>query len=154
MIIQPTSLDIDFITQRVATGAEVSSQTHLDELRALGITHIINGRSEFNDAQVFKKDSGFCYLWNGVDDDGLTKPVEWFKKAIDFALPALALPNTKIYAHCAAGVNRGPSLAYAILRAQGLDAKLAMNLIKTNRPIAFVGYSKDADAAIKTLGYE
>jgi protein-tyrosine phosphatase len=89
-----------------------------------------------------------------VNDDGHVKPIDWFKRAIDFALPALALPNTKIYAHCAAGINRGPSLAYAILRAQGLEANLAYSLIKTARPISFIGYAKDADIAIKSLGYE
>lgn len=154
MIIIPTNLDLNFVTHRVATGGSLETRDNLKELKALGITHIINARSEFNDATLFTRDMGFNYLWNGVDDDGHAKPVEWFKRAIDFALPALALPGTKIYAHCQAGINRGPSLAYAILRAQGMDTLWAKNLIQLARPIAFVGYAKDADDAIKSLGYE
>lgn len=149
-----TSVDLDFVTHRLATGGEIKKKSHLQDLKKLGITHIINGRNEFNDATVFSNELNFNYLWNGTDDDGALKPTEWFKRAIDFALPALALPHTKIYAHCAAGINRGPSLAYAILRAQGIEALFAHNLIMNARPIAEIGYRQHADDAIRNLGYE
>lgn len=154
MIITPTNLDLNFVTHRVATGGSLETLNNLKELQSLGITHIINARSEFNDATLFNRSLAFHYLWNGVDDDGHAKPTAWFKKAIDFALPALSLPGNKVYVHCQAGINRGPSLAYAILRAQGMDSLWAKNLIQLARPIAFVGYAKDADDAIKLLGYE
>ena len=42
------------------------------------------------------------------------------------------------------GVNRGPSMAYAILLALGWDAVEALNAIRATRPIAGVIYAGNA----------
>ena len=42
------------------------------------------------------------------------------------------------------GINRGPSLAYAVLLAQGWDPIDALDAIRTARPIAAMGYAEDA----------
>ena len=87
---------------------------------------------------------------------GKTKDPFWFKKSLNFALPILARPYGKVLAHCAAGRNRGPSTAFAILRAFGLTRLEALAMIHLARPVTVGGiaYSKDADEAIKALGYE
>ncbi len=145
--------DFDFITARLATGAAIDGRDDVDELVAAGITHVIDCRFEFEDTPLLASHPSMSYLYNGVPDDGEPKGADWFGKSIEFALPALALPGTKLYAHCAAGVHRGPSTAYAILRALGLSAHDAEALITRGRPGAELIYKNDADAAIAALGY-
>jgi len=60
-----------------------------------------------------------------------------------------------LYCHCAAGINRGPSTAYAILIALGLRHHEARAMIVTHRPQTIVGmrYADDAERAITALGY-
>ena len=85
-------------------------------------------------------------------DDGHLKSVAWFQPAIDFAMGPLAHPRFIVCTHCAAGINRGPSIAYSILRAQGLDEQLAFLMLKKARPQVNVAYRNDADAALLTQG--
>lgn len=145
--------DFSEITGRLLTGAAVNSSADVDALAAAGVTHVIDCRGEFDDAALLAAHPHMLYLWNGTADDGQPKSVDWFGKSLVFALPALAIPDTRIYAHCAAGVNRGPSMAYAIMRACGWDGLTALALIKAKRPVAQVRYSADADRAILSLGY-
>jgi len=150
----PTKVDFNFITNRVATGGFIISQDCLKELRSHGITHIINCCQEFDDSEHFDDQLWFPYLHVGVDDDGQSKSVKWFKQIIEFGLTALSLPKNKIYCHCAMGINRGPSATYAILRAQGLTKEQAELQLRVKRPDVELGYIWDADAAIAELGYE
>ena len=144
--------DFNFVNGRVATGAAITIQADVDDLLASAVTHIIDCRAEFDDWQLLAQ-SGVSYLWNGTQDDGNPKPTEWFEKSISFALAALAHPKNKIYAHCAAGSNRGPSTAYAILRALGYPAGLAETQIRLARPQVGLRYKNDADSAVVLLGY-
>ena len=145
--------DFTFITARLATGAAIDGPEDVDELVAVGITHVIDCRFEFEDTPLLASHPSMSYLYNGVPDDGEPKGADWFAKSIEFALPALGLPRTKVYAHCAAGVYRGPSTAYAILRALGLSADDAEALIRRGRPVAELIYKQDADIAVASLGY-
>ena len=77
----------------------------------------------------------------------------WFGAGIGFALPALAQPRTKVYAHCAAGVNRGPSMAAAILMALGVNGPTVWQMIVSARPQVSLAYFDDAVAAVASLGY-
>lgn len=147
-------MDYNFVNHRLATGGAITDDNDVQGLIKAGITHIINCRAEFDDASLLAKYPQIQYLWNGVHDDGKPKPVDWFEKSITFALIALSQPGNKVYAHCFAGVNRGPSTAYAILRALGLNDVEAEGMIRVNRPIALIHYRKDADAAITALKYE
>ena len=144
--------DFSFVTGRLATGAAISSPDDVQALKSAGITHIIDCRAEFDDGQLLAS-SGLTYLWNGTDDDGQPKPPAWFAASLAFALPSLAQPHVKVYAHCAAGVNRGPSTAYAILRATGLAADTAAQIIRAARPQVGLRYAGDADTAVTALGY-
>jgi dual specificity phosphatase 3 len=148
-------MDFTFVTFRLATGAAVSSLQDIDDLIQVGITHIIDTRIEFDDATLFMgRNDKITYLWNGTADDGVhPKPVEWFNQSIEFALSALARPNARLLCHCAAGINRGPSTAYAILRSMGLTRVLAENIIRSVRPQVGLAYKEDADLAIASLGY-
>lgn len=146
--------DFAFVTARLATGAKVNSDADVQALVDAGITAVIDCRIEFDDTPLLATHPQLLYLWNGTADDGEPKPPQWFEKSLTFALPLLARPQHKVYAHCSAGVNRGPSTAYAILRAFGLSSPIAFNLVKTARPQARIAYSGDADAAIASLDYD
>lgn len=148
-------MDYNFITSRVATGAALSSEQDVQTLIDAGITHVVDCRAEYDDASLFKAYPQIMYLWNGVNDDGQPKPPSWFNKSIVFALNGLSLPKTRLYCHCAAGVNRGPSTAYVCLRAAiGLDPATTEAMIRKARPQVGLAYKKDADNAIQILGYD
>jgi dual specificity phosphatase 3 len=149
-------MDWSFITERVATGAAISTVADVDLLVASGVTAIVDARAEFDDAAlIMASHPSVLYLWDGTEDDRQPKPVEWFGKALDFAMPILVRPGQIVFTHCAAGHNRGPSLAYAVLRAQGWYAKDAIDLIHVERPATIGGivYAADADRALKQLGW-
>jgi dual specificity phosphatase 3 len=144
--------DFNFVTDRLATGGAVSTPADVQQLIDAGITHVIDCRAEFDDGPLFSK-TGVAYLYNGTMDDGQHKDPIWFAKSLVFAMPALAQPKIKVYAHCAAGVNRGPSTCYAILRALGFNPVGAEAIIRAVRPQVGLAYKHDADAAIPILGY-
>lgn len=148
-------MDFSQITTRLYTGAGINSQADVAELAAAGITHVVDCRAEFDDTALLASNPQIAVLWNGVGDDGQPKPAEWFAKTLTFALPALAQPHMKVYTHCAAGHNRGPSACYAIMRAVGFTPDDALNLLHTNRPATVGGviYAADADRALPELGY-
>ena len=55
--------------------------------------------------------------------------------------------------HCAAGVNRGPSNALAIMIAWGIDPARAEAMIRDVRPVVKLHYREDVIAAVRSLGY-
>ncbi|MDE2022343.1 MAG: hypothetical protein KGI71_05545 [Patescibacteria group bacterium] len=153
--------NFNFITSRLATGGGPVATDEIETLLDYGFTHIIDCRT-FDDSALFGQYAGrVLYLYNPAEDDGLPKPVEWFKRSLDFALPALCTPGLgaaifRCYAYCDAGINRGPSTAYAILRAwAGIYPNDAKALIRLRRPVDIAGlrYADDADAALKVLGF-
>lgn len=141
----------NFVTARLATGGALTGPNDVAALTAAGITHVIDCRDDFNDGPLLAQN--FQYLFDPTADDGQLKPPEWFQSGIAFALQALSQPDNRVYAHCKAGVNRGPSMCYAILRAFGWSAADAMTTIKTARPVAQVAYSANADSAVQSLKY-
>jgi protein-tyrosine phosphatase len=53
-------------------------------------------------------------------------------------------PDAVVLAHCHMGINRGPSLGFAILLAQGWDPVEAIAAVRAARPVANVWYAADA----------
>lgn len=142
------------VTNRLLVGSTPEVSADIDLLVSKGVTAIINCW-EKDYSHLLTAKQGVLYLWNFTMDDGQTKSSEWFSKSLDFALPLFSRPDHRLYVHCAQGRNRGPSTAYAILRALGLSAEDAMRLVKAAAcPDAPVRYAPDADAAIRSLGYE
>lgn len=135
--------DFSMVTARLATGAALSSPDDVAALKAAGITHVVDERAEFDDGQLLAG-SGLVYLWNPAQDDGQPKPDAWWQANISFALQAYSVLGTCLLCHCAAGVNRGPSAAYGVIRAcWGFNSSAATLLIKAPRPQAQIGYAAD-----------
>src|SRR6516164_7437057 len=58
-------MDFDFVTPRLATGAEVTSPADVDALLVAGLTHIIDRRDGFTSAHLLADEPRIAYLWNG-----------------------------------------------------------------------------------------
>jgi protein-tyrosine phosphatase len=99
-----------------------------------GVTHVINMQIEFDDRPLCEP-YDVKVLWNATDDDFQPKPPELLDAGVQFALKALAEPETKIYVHCAAGVHRAPMMTLAILRANGWSLEDALETVQSLRPV-------------------
>ena len=138
--------DFDLITARVATGAAVNSAADAQALVSAGVTHIIDVTDAADDRERLSC-LGIGYLYNPTADDGTLKPASWWRASLSFAVQAYSQLGTCVYAHCSAGVNRGPSTAYAIMRACfGLDSPHAADLIRAVRPQVRLAYAGQFDA--------
>lgn len=148
-------IDFNFVTARLALGKHLKNDpANLQALVDAGITHIVCLQTEADDAPLLQKyatDIKYCHA--PTDDDHTSKPNDWFQKVLEFVLPALSEPRTKVYIHCAAGISRSSSMLYAVLRALGHSRPLASWMLKEARPIVQINYQKDADRAVRELGY-
>jgi hypothetical protein len=147
-------IDFSIITPRLATGGGIIEVEDVVQLKAAGITHVLDVQDTTDTASALLS-SGIGYCFNPTADDGQTKAPKWFQSSLDFALPLFAIPRVRILAHCSAGINRGPSTAYTIMRALGWTKMAARFKINVKRPRTTVGlyYAKDGDDALIALGY-
>ena len=141
--------NLDFVTARLAIGGDISAFD--DELAAmqfaeiceLGITHIVDVRLEWSDLDAFAQSAPHIgYLHHGMDDAGQAVPLEWFERAVSWI--ESAGPDAVVLTHCHMGINRGPSLGFAVLLSQGWDPVDAIAAIRSARPCANVWYAADA----------
>jgi protein-tyrosine phosphatase len=142
--------NFDFITPQLATGGDLpinrsNAVRVLQEWTAIGITHVVDNRAEWSDHDLVAEHCPeIHYLEHGVDDAGQQMPDRWFDLGTEWVRGALRDPDAKVLVHCHMGINRGPSMAYACLLMLGHDPIEGMDLIRTARPIAAIGYAEDA----------
>ena len=128
-------MDMTWLTDRIAIGGAIWRLDNMTELPRMGVTHVINMQSEFDDGPLADA-CGVDLLWNAIDDDFLPKPPEVFSRGVEFATNALRQEGSKVYIHCAAGVHRAPMMTLALLCAQGMELLEAVYLIESRRPVA------------------
>lgn len=159
------TVDVSQINEWLWCGGAITTDADVAQIAADGITLDIDCRKEFDDRSLIdaydrlpptpgalRQHPQIAYYYAGVDDDGQPKPVSWFQGAWEFAQPLLD-QGAVVLAHCAGGVNRGPSMAYFLLRAHGkLSGDAAFAVLKAKRPVVGVLYRPDADRAITALG--
>jgi len=122
-----------FVSDRLAFGSAITSWEHVKNLRAQGITHVINLRRH---RSVFTKP--FPSLWLAYGDDLKPRPASFYRRALLFYRSAMQMPKTKLFVMCHHGYQRSPSMAYFLLRAGGKSPQLAREQIKLARPSARV----------------
>jgi len=106
-----------------------------DALRDLGVRLIINMRLEKRLAPD-PHPAPLNFLWlPAIDNPLFLIPMGYLKHGVRAALAAIR-DGGKVYVHCAKGRHRGVAMGACILIAQGYDASQAVQLIKTQRPIA------------------
>jgi dual specificity phosphatase 3 len=141
-----------FITPQLLIGGDLEvfdtdlAAAQLRELVAVGVTDIVDLRLDWNDATWLAEQMPFLrYVHLGVDDAGQRMPDVWFDTGTDLVLSRLQEgPQARVLVHCHMGVNRGPSMGFAVLLAQGWDPLEALDAIRKARPIAYIGYAEDA----------
>ncbi len=144
--------NLHFVTPRLAVGGDLSaedpglSRLQLAEICELGITHVVDTRMEWSDEQAVAENAQHVrYLHHGMDDAGQRVPPEWFEEAVAWVEAAYEEDSHAIVlTHCHMGINRGPSLGFAVLLAQGWDPVEAISAIRAARPQANVWYAADA----------
>jgi hypothetical protein len=140
-----------FVTPRLVIGGDLDywdpahAQRQLSELVSAGVTHIVDTRCEASSEDfVARYAPQVKYLHHGMDDAGQVVPGEWFDVGVRFALDGLGDPTAVVLTHCHMGINRGPSLGFAVLLALGWDGVEALDAIRAARPIAGIAYAEDA----------
>ena len=133
-----------WIGGELAQTDRVKATRQLDELTNAGIDSIIDCRMKCNDIEwVTAAKAQIDYLSIGVEDAGYLMPDSWWDEGTSYAFDQIA-DGRVVLAHCQAGINRGPSMGFAILIAQGWDAIDALDLVKACRPIARIAYAEQA----------
>jgi dual specificity phosphatase 3 len=145
-----TTADAAFVTPQLLVGGDLDTSDddlagrQLAELVEAGLTHVVDARIEWSDEPwVGEVAPKVAYLHHGMDDAGQRVPREWFDVGVSWALEAIDQGGT-VLTHCHMGINRGPSLGFAVLLAQGWDPVDALDAIRAARPIAWVAYAEDA----------
>ena len=117
----------------------------LGEWLEAGITHIVDVRSEWSDAdRVADAAPDLTYTWLGTHDDGGIQEAAWFDAGVDAITMGLGDPTARVLVHCHMGVNRAPSLAFAAMIELGRGVEEALDAIRSARPIAAIAYAADA----------
>jgi protein-tyrosine phosphatase len=147
---QPLLADAVYVTDHLLVGGDLDvrdqrlAARQLAELVELGVTHLVDVRVEWDDLDYVAENApDIAYLHHGMDDAGQEVPFEWFDEGVNWVLDALSNGGT-VLAHCHMGINRGPSLGYAVMLAQGWDPVEALDTIRRARPQAYVAYAEDA----------
>ena len=130
-----TGMDITWLTDRIAVGGGIWNADNMAKVAREGITHIIDMQIEFDDTPLGAA-HGIEVLWNPTDDDFEPKPMDLFRRGVDFAKRALSGADAKVFIHCAAGVHRAPMMALAVMGSMGWTVEDAMQLIEGRRPVA------------------
>jgi dual specificity phosphatase 3 len=145
-----STADAAFVTARLLVGGDLDTTDEelatrqLGELVEAGVTHVVDVRIEWNDERwVAEAAPQIAYLHHGMDDAGQRVPAAWFDAGVAWALEALEQGGT-VLTHCHMGINRGPSLGFAVLLALGWDAIDALDAIRAARPIAWIAYAEEA----------
>ncbi len=146
------SANLHFVTPQLAVGGDLNAfddtlaTEQLEEICRLGVTHVLDVRLEWDDEATFAARAPHVrYLHHGMDDAGQAVPYEWFEHAVSWVEDAWRDdPDAVVLAHCHMGINRGPSLGFAILLALGWDPVDAIAAIRRARPVSNVWYAADA----------
>lgn len=120
-----------FVSQRLAFGSKVRLNRHVEKLRSLGVTHVIDVRK-----YPSKKLRRFKTIHLNFRDDGRARPMWFYRRALHFYQSALEQADSKVYVMCRGGRRRSASMTYFLLRAFGLGPKTAESLVRQVRPCA------------------
>lgn len=139
-----------FVSKRLAFGSAIKTKAHVKQLRALGITHVINLRRSNN-----KKIQKFPHhLWLPFKDDMKPRPKWFYKRTLKFYRKLTKRRHAKLFVMCHHGICRSASLTYFFLRASGKSRNKAERRIKAARPMAHVvpAYRESSEKYLKRIG--
>ncbi|PKN82864.1 MAG: hypothetical protein CVU47_01375 [Chloroflexi bacterium HGW-Chloroflexi-9] len=126
---------VDQVAPWLFIGPELSATQYAD-LRARGITHVVDLRLEGSDDPATLDLMGL--RWRRVPiadreaptDVQLAELIQWLDREADHA------PDPALYLHCQAGLGRTPTVAVALLMQHDLSLQEAHRLVVAARPEA------------------
>ena len=125
--------------------SENQAKKQLNEWLTEGITHIFDCREEWDDSKIVQRHApDIKYFHIGTHDNGGEQNYTWFDNGTALMEEALLDPESKILIHCHMGVNRAPSMAFALLLRLGHGVKEGLQAIRSARPIAAILYAESA----------
>lgn len=151
MFVDP-ALDAHMVTGNLLVGAAPDSPALVAQLLAMDVTHVLDCRT----IRTTPPPAAVCQgmVWHSApsEDDGASRGTAWYADCLAFAELALGKDGARLYCHCAAGINRAPAAAYAILRARGWSPTAARVRVLTRRLQAQPRYFEDAETCLRELG--
>jgi len=141
-------MKVFWVSKRLAFGSAVTSQGHIEKLRSLGITHIINLRWSTN-ARVRQ----FSHTWLRFHDDLKPRPRWFYRRDLNFYRKAIKHSQAKVFVMCHHGRCRSASLVYFLLRTEGRSVSSAEHLIAKVRSCASIvpAYKESADTFLNCV---
>jgi len=121
-----------FVTKRLAFGGEITTWRSVEQLQALGITHVVNLLSNEHRKKILQ----FKNVRLSFRDDMKPRPRWFYRHALRFYNRAMRKPNSKVFVMCRLGICRSASLAYFFLRASGFGFAQAESIVLRARPCA------------------
>jgi len=119
-----------WVSKRLAFGSAITTQRHVEQLQALGVTHVINLRHGDKHNKLVRQ---FKSLWLPFRDDEKARPMWFYRRAYRFRSRALDDPKAKVFIMCHHGKCRSPSLAYFFVRASAYEPAEAIALVRKAR---------------------
>lgn len=152
------TFSVGWVLPRLGVGSSPKTVADAARLVALGVTHVLDVRevrdiSDGNTADAPQKyvGTGITYHRSPMRDNGRQAPVSTYVDAVTFVKNAFAQPGTRVLIHCAAGMYRSPSVAYAVLRAMGHSPTDAWREVVSARRVARRQYIPGAEASVPSL---
>ena len=140
-----------FVTDQLVVTGDLHArrdlaEKQLDDWSAVGVSHIVDVREEWNDAAfVNDRHPEITYLHRPTHDNGGRQDDEWFTSGVSAIVDAISADsNNIVVVHCHMGVNRAPSLAFAALLEMGWTVEKALNSIRKARQIVGILYAEQA----------
>ncbi|RZU18322.1 dual specificity protein phosphatase family protein [Streptomyces sp. BK239] len=146
------ALDAQPVTEWLLVGAAPEGPPAVRALLELGVTHVLDCRTPRPVPPLAAVCPDLVWHTAPTADDGASRGADWYAACVSFAELAAREDGARLYCHCAAGVNRSPAAAYAILRARGWEPATARDRILTCRPKARPLYFEDAERCLRELG--
>jgi dual specificity phosphatase 3 len=142
--------DVNQITDNLWVGGELDRKDHdravlqMKAIEALGIDAIVDCRLDRDDSLwATETHPQIDFLSIGVEDAGHRMPDGWFDDGTEYSIDQIEAGHV-VLVHCQAGINRGPSMAFAIMLANGSDTVEALDAVHRARPDARIAYAEDA----------
>ena len=133
--------DLAQVAPRLWVGAaldrfeEQPARRQADHIHTLGVDVVIDCRLGTDDTDLWAGVWSVEYHRHGIEDSGDEPPTAWFTDGVELIMDRWRILGRGVFVHCEAGVNRSPSLVFAVLLACGLDPLRALQRIATVRPI-------------------